>query len=192
MRDFSDDLKALRGRVAEARGYLRVDELAARRPQLETEAARPDLWDDAEVARKVTGELASVSADLDLRFSPSVGVGFQWYETPTFNLSSEAGLAWVYEDFRNAGSDDHFAARLAYHVDWTPYKGVLLFHNLEWLPAFDDPFGDYNLNGDVGLRTTIVQGFFAEAKVEGRYDSVPAPGAEKEDLRYLLAIGWSF
>jgi hypothetical protein len=131
-------------------------------------------------------------ADLDLRFSPSVGVGYQWYETPTFNLSSEAGLAWVYEDFRNAGSDDHFAARLAYHVDWTPYKGVLLFHNLEWLPAFDDPFGDYNLNGDVGLRTTIVQGFFAEAKIEGRYDSVPAPGAEKEDLRYLLAIGWSF
>jgi putative salt-induced outer membrane protein YdiY len=131
-------------------------------------------------------------ADLDLRFTPSVGAGYQWYETPTFNLSSEAGLAWVYEDFRDAGSDDHFAARFAYHVDWTPYKGVLLFHNLEWLPAFDDPFGDYNLNGDLGLRTAIFQGFFAEAKIEARYDSEPAPGAEKEDLRYVLAVGWSF
>ena len=30
---------------------------AARRPQLETEASRPDLWDDPDAARKVTGEL---------------------------------------------------------------------------------------------------------------------------------------
>ena len=40
MRDFTDDLKRLRARLDEARQYLRVDELSARRPQLETEAAR--------------------------------------------------------------------------------------------------------------------------------------------------------
>jgi putative salt-induced outer membrane protein YdiY len=133
-----------------------------------------------------------VVADLALRFTPSVGLGYQWYETPTFNLNSEAGLAWVYEDFRSGGSSDHFAARLAYHVDWTPHKAVLLFHSLEWLPALDNPINDYNLNGDAGVRAAIYREFFAEAKVELRYDSRPAPGAEKEDLRYLLSIGWSF
>jgi peptide chain release factor 2 len=65
MRDFSDDLKALRARLDEARTYLRIDELSMRRPQLETEAARPDLWDSPSEARKVTGELASVTGDLD-------------------------------------------------------------------------------------------------------------------------------
>jgi peptide chain release factor 2 len=65
VRDFSDDLKSLRSRLDEARVYLKIDELSARRPQLETEAARPDLWDDQDLARKVTGELAAVSADLD-------------------------------------------------------------------------------------------------------------------------------
>ena len=65
MRDFSDDLKALRARLDEARQYLRIEELAARRPQLETEAGRPDLWDDPEVGRKVTGELSAVTDDLD-------------------------------------------------------------------------------------------------------------------------------
>jgi putative salt-induced outer membrane protein YdiY len=133
-----------------------------------------------------------VVADLALRFTPSVGLGYQWYETPTFNLNTEAGLAWVYEDFDSGGSSDRFAARLAYHVDWTPHKAVLLFHNLEWLPALDNPINDYNLNGDAGVRTTIYQGFFAEAKVELRYDSRPAPNAAKEDFRYILAIGWSF
>ena len=65
MRDLSDDLKALRARLAEAEGYLKLDELRARRPQLEAEASRPDLWDDAERAKRVTGELSAVTDDID-------------------------------------------------------------------------------------------------------------------------------
>jgi peptide chain release factor 2 len=65
MRDFSDDLAALRSRLAEAAGYLRIEDLRHRRPQLETEASRPDLWDDQDTARKVTGELSSVTEDLE-------------------------------------------------------------------------------------------------------------------------------
>jgi peptide chain release factor 2 len=66
MQDFTDQLATIRGRLEEAAGYLRIDELRARQPQLEVEASRPDLWDDQEKARKVTSELASVNEDLDL------------------------------------------------------------------------------------------------------------------------------
>ncbi|MDY7102878.1 MAG: peptide chain release factor 2 [Actinomycetota bacterium] len=65
MQDFTDELASLRRRLDEASTYLRIRELEARRPQLETEMSRPDLWDDPEVARKVQTELASVSDDLD-------------------------------------------------------------------------------------------------------------------------------
>ena len=65
MRDFSDDIRDLRRRLDEAHGYLRIEELRARRPQLETEAGRPDLWDDQDRARAVTAELSGVSDDLD-------------------------------------------------------------------------------------------------------------------------------
>ncbi|HRW37995.1 MAG TPA: peptide chain release factor 2 [Aquihabitans sp.] len=65
MRDVTDDISALRKRLEEAEQYLKVPELRARRPQLETEASRPDLWDDADRARQVTGELASVTDDLE-------------------------------------------------------------------------------------------------------------------------------
>jgi len=41
MKDFSEDVAALRRRLAAAEEYLRADELRARRPQLETEASRP-------------------------------------------------------------------------------------------------------------------------------------------------------
>ncbi len=66
MRDFSDDLGAARKRIDEARAYLRIDAQRARFGELEAEAARPDLWDDPEVARKVTSELAAVRDDLAL------------------------------------------------------------------------------------------------------------------------------
>jgi peptide chain release factor 2 len=65
VRDFSDDIVSLRRRLDAARGYLRIDELERIRPELETEASRPDLWDDPERARKVTGELSSVVDDIE-------------------------------------------------------------------------------------------------------------------------------
>jgi peptide chain release factor 2 len=66
LRDFSDEVAALRRRLTEAEGYLSADELRARRPQLETEASRPDLWDDPDRARSVTAELSAVVEDLAL------------------------------------------------------------------------------------------------------------------------------
>ncbi len=66
MRDFSDDLGLLRKRLDEAVAYLRIDESRARLTGLEAEASRPDLWDDPDLARKVTSEMANVRADVEL------------------------------------------------------------------------------------------------------------------------------
>jgi peptide chain release factor 2 len=66
MNDHSERIRALRDRLSQAAVYLRVEDLRARRPQLEAEMGRPDLWDDAEMARKVQTELSSVSEDLDV------------------------------------------------------------------------------------------------------------------------------
>ncbi len=66
MADLTEDLKKLRTELAEAEHYLRVDELRARLPQLETEMGRPDLWDDAERARQVQTEFTAVKDDLEL------------------------------------------------------------------------------------------------------------------------------
>ncbi|MEC8070521.1 MAG: peptide chain release factor 2 [Actinomycetota bacterium] len=66
MQDFTDQISAIAARLDEAFGYLRIDELKMRQPQLEAEASRPDLWDDQEKARKVTSELSAVNEDLEL------------------------------------------------------------------------------------------------------------------------------
>ena len=66
MQDFTSQIAELRSRLGEARSYLRVDELKARRPQLETELGRPDLWDDAETAQKLQREFAEMSDDIEV------------------------------------------------------------------------------------------------------------------------------
>lgn len=131
-------------------------------------------------------------ADLDLRFTPSIGVGYQWFESEAFNLSTEAGVAWIYEQFRGQDAEDRFAARLAYAVDWKPHERIKLFHDLQWLPAFTSPFGEFLVNANAGLRTDVWASLFTEAKVELRHNSRPTPGLESTDVRYLLSLGWAF
>jgi peptide chain release factor 2 len=66
VRDFSEELAALRSRLDEAHGYLRIGPGADRLRELEAVASEPDLWDDPGRARAVTTELAGLKADADL------------------------------------------------------------------------------------------------------------------------------
>jgi putative salt-induced outer membrane protein YdiY len=130
-------------------------------------------------------------AFLDYRLSPGVGAGYQWIETADFNFFTEAGVSYVYEEYSNAGSDERVALRLAYRVDKQLNENVSVFHSMEWLPAFDD-VGDFNLNADAGIRAKMMANLFSELKVQWQHDSTPAPGADRNDLRFLLGVGWMF
>jgi peptide chain release factor 2 len=65
MRDFTDDLREQRRRLEEAERYLNVAEGRNRVVELEAEMQRPDLWDDAELAKRVNSEYAAVKDDVD-------------------------------------------------------------------------------------------------------------------------------
>jgi putative salt-induced outer membrane protein YdiY len=130
-------------------------------------------------------------ADLDIRITPSTGLGYQWIESDPMNFYTEAGLAWVYEDYTNADSNDYFAARLAYHFDRKINDKVSFIHNLEYVPSLEE-IQEFNLNTDAGVRVGMTEKLFTDFKFEWRYDSEPAPGADKNDFRYIIAVGWQF
>jgi peptide chain release factor 2 len=64
MRDFTDDLRDVRRRVEEARGYLNIDDTRARLTELEVEVQKPDLWDDQDRAKQVNAAYASARDDV--------------------------------------------------------------------------------------------------------------------------------
>ncbi len=66
MRDFTDELREQRRRLDEAAGYLSIDESRNRIVELEAEMQRPDLWDDADLAKRVNAEYANVKDDLGI------------------------------------------------------------------------------------------------------------------------------
>ncbi|MEY4392440.1 MAG: peptide chain release factor 2, partial [Actinomycetota bacterium] len=65
MRDFTNDIKEVRRRLDEAKGYLRIDTSRVRLVELEAEIGRPDLWDDQENAKRVNTEYANAKSDVD-------------------------------------------------------------------------------------------------------------------------------
>jgi peptide chain release factor 2 len=65
MRDFSDDLLELRKRTGEAEVYLDIAAGRTRLSELEAEMSRPDLWDDAEAAKRLNTEYANLKDDVD-------------------------------------------------------------------------------------------------------------------------------
>jgi putative salt-induced outer membrane protein YdiY len=130
-------------------------------------------------------------ADLDYRLTPGVGVGYQWVESPRTNVRTEIGVSYVYERFGDDSTNDFVGPRLAYHIDHKLADNLTVFHNMEFLPAFDD-LGDYVLTTDVGLRVRFAKGFFTEVRFELKRDSEPSTNAEKNDLRYVVGVGWEF
>lgn len=64
MRDFTERLRELDVRLAEAARYLGVDEGRKRIVEVEAEMSRPDLWDDAEAAKTLNAEYANLRDDL--------------------------------------------------------------------------------------------------------------------------------
>lgn len=131
-------------------------------------------------------------ANLDLRLTPGLGLGYQWIERADLNIRTEAGLAYVYERYNDPDETrSDISGRLAYHLDKTFNSHVKGFHNLEYIPSFED-LGVYLINADVGVRAAMTARLSLEVKVQLVYNSEPAADREKEDLRYILGVGWSF
>jgi hypothetical protein len=111
--------------------------------------------------------------------------------TPALFFNTEAGIAYVCEHFEDGDSNDFIAGRLAYHLKKEFNDKVSVFHNLEYYPSLER-LDDYLIITDAGVRLTLTKQMFGEYKIEFRYDSTPAQGASRSDLRNIVGLGWKF
>ncbi|MBM4163804.1 MAG: DUF481 domain-containing protein [Lentisphaerae bacterium] len=131
-------------------------------------------------------------ANLSMRLTPGIGCGYQWIEKPDFNFDTEAGFAYVHENYSEPTETRTFmAGRLAYHVNTSFNDHVKAFHNLEYSPSLET-LDTFLVNTDVGLRAAMTPWLSLDAKAQMAYNSQPSEGRDKKDLRYILGVGWTF
>lgn len=131
-------------------------------------------------------------AQLNLRLSLSPGLGYQWTESEGAGFSTEAGPAYLYENFSNGNSNNSkLTGRLAYFLDRKIIDRVDIFHNTKYFPELKDPTDMYVITV-AGLRSDITERLFTEAKLTVEHDTTPADDAEDTDLYYTVGVGMSF
>ena len=131
-------------------------------------------------------------ADLSLRSSLGVGIGYQVWESHKTNLSLEAGLSYVNEDYE-VGDDNNYAAfRWAVNYDryiWNDFLQFFHFH--EGMIGLEDT-SDITLRTRTGFRMPIKNGFTAVAQYNWDWDNTPAPGNDSVDEALIFGLGYQF
>ena len=131
-------------------------------------------------------------ADLDLRETYNLYLGYQYFESKEINLSVEGGLAQIYKDFINAGDDDFLAGTWAVNYDQYFYdEFVQLYHRHSGRVNLEDS-DKYILKSWSGLRFPLNYGFSISGEVQADYDNQPSSDADKTDTTYLLKIGYDY
>jgi len=128
--------------------------------------------------------------DLNLRATLGVGAGYQFLESERTNLSLEGGLSYVNEDFDTAPDNSYAAGRWGLRFDHYILPKSLqffLYHTgLQSLESSDDLI----LYTQTGFRIPFYKDFNLALQMNWQYDKSPAPGREKNDYTYILAIGY--
>jgi putative salt-induced outer membrane protein YdiY len=133
-------------------------------------------------------------ADVDLRFTAGVGLGWQVIESADTNFNTEGGLGWFQEEHSApTPTDEGLSARVAYHFDHILFKKyeTAFFNDASAYKVFGDP-DDYLVHFKAGLREKLTDSFFAQQWVDWTWDSTPAPGKKRDDVVYYIGIGWTF
>ena len=139
---------------------------------------------------------------LRARYRLGVGAGYQWLENRVFettgkwSFNQEIGLNWVredYEDDPDPKKDGYCALRYAHHLNWVPVwiDKINVFHNAEILPDVGD-WEKYLVKADVGFSAPLAYDWTLNVKMEWEFDSMPASDRRKNDMRYIVGLGYQW
>lgn len=131
-------------------------------------------------------------ADLDLRETYGLHSGHQYFESKAINLSVEAGLARVYEDFIDARDKDFLAGTWGVKYDQFFFDEFVQFYHRQSGRLNLEDTDKYIFKSWTGLRFPLDYGFSVSGEVQADRDSQPASGVHKTDVTYLFKLGYDY
>ncbi len=130
--------------------------------------------------------------DLSLRSLLGIGTGYQFYETKITNLSLEAGVNYVSEDYYVAPDESYASSR--WSISWDRYfydKAFQLFHFHEGFISLEDSDNMF-VKSRTGIRIPLLKHFNASLQYNWDWEKNPSPGREKTDTALMFTLGYLF
>lgn len=130
--------------------------------------------------------------DLDLRTAVGASAGLRLWKEQDGTLDLELGVSYLQEDFLSAEDLEFPAARWSLELERAlPMGNVTAFHTQLALLNLDNT-RDLLLETKTGFRFRLFGRLVATTQVHYQNDRVPAPGREREDLTYLVNLGFEW
>ncbi len=146
--------------------------------------------------------------DLNVRISTATGAGYKFWDDEMRYFTVELGPGFIYENFKrvqfvNDPEDplddvvvnpdrDYVTGRWALDFSRAVFDpGKRFFHN-HILSVRADNADTFIFQSATGLRFNLIASINAGAEVQFDWNNDPADAAVKEDLRYLVTLGYAF
>lgn len=129
-------------------------------------------------------------ADLDYRLTLSPGVGYYFIKNTNTFLRGEVGPGFVQEKL-GGETDSYITLRIGERFEHKFNERAKLWQSLEWLPQVDN-FNRYVLNAEIGLDVALTAKLSLRTFVQDTFNSQPAPGRKKNDIKLVSAIVYTF
>ncbi len=131
-------------------------------------------------------------ADLDRLSKVGGGLGYQLRDEDRDEFMVEGGVVYVDKTFTDDSPDeDYFAALFRWRFKQYLTKRLSVFSEGDWTPSLEDS-KDQLIETNNGIRSDLTETFFLEAKVEWDWDTSPADNAKRQDVEYVLSLGYKF
>ena len=131
--------------------------------------------------------------ELDQRASVGLGMGYQFLETPYFDLLGKGTLNYVDERFTTGVTRDRPAFLWNLDFAWRVNdQGVEVFHRHAALQSFEKQ-SDYEVNTTTGLKYPINGAFSSIFQLEYNYDNLPAEASiDKVDRKWSVGVNYDW
>lgn len=129
-------------------------------------------------------------ANVDYRVTIAPGMGYYFIKTTNTFLRGEVGPGFVFEKVGGV-KDDYVTLRLAERFETKLNERAKLWQSIEILPAVEE-FSSYVINAEIGIDTSITKKLSLRTYVQDTYDSTPAPGLKRNDVKLVAAIAYKF
>jgi putative salt-induced outer membrane protein YdiY len=135
--------------------------------------------------------LRDTVADIKYRFVVSPGAGYYFIKTTNVGLRAEIGPGLIYEKLDHKDPKGHWTLRLAERYDQKVSDRLKVWEFVEVLPQVDK-WANYIINGEIGLDTSLTAKLSLRTFLQDTFNSKPAPGRRKNDLKLVTAIAYKF